>query len=780
MTPKLRIHAHSRRLLAVTTALCLVLGSTAPALAAEPIGDGVAPTYDEAYYATVDYYGNLTDGSVVKSYILNGANTLTDHGTYDEVVNLTDSTAPTVAGGVTTFRFDGEDAPSHFYFEGKTAAPFETLPWTITIHYTLNGVPTKAEDLAGKTGVVEIFLDIVPNDSASPYAKNNYTLEAMAIFNQDDILSLEAPGAQVQLIGNLRAVLFLALPGEEQHFSIRVGAEDFSFGGMTFLMVPATLSQLEQFAELSDRKDELEEDYHKLSDSLDTLLDAFGDMEGSLYATAKGLDQLNQARSTISAGKGSIYEGVDLLRGDLTGIAALLDPVAEQVQAASQAVTDSKAVLNTMTDTALSLKDQLADLEEDLEDLEDSDDVQRLLEDAAGMESSLNKLKSALNSLKGIQGGSSVNVRETLQQVNAFHDAYEEEDFTAFLADMLYLGGKAATPEEAAATAEMIAPLSQIPQLPEDDENYAVWVSVQQQYALFQAKGAMDFETFCAQVTGDAKLAAQMDYLWELQQGDDAPALDILLDSMDQIMGDVGQTTSDVNDALGKIAGPTATVVGQLADLCGELDGLTDLLDTAGNLSATLRRSSEKLRDILDSTDELRTVLNDYEPKAQETLKTLEDLSVTAAATVRDSEKLVGDTEALMKASGAQLDSGTKQTLEGMAAALRQAAKSLSTTNDVKDAKSSISSIIEDTWNEHTGEVDNLLNMDATAAPESLTSSENPAPTSIQVVIRSQEIKAEEPEETEAEKTAAQTTTFWGRVAQMFRDFWAAITGLFR
>ena len=234
MTPKKRIHSHSRRLLAVTTALCLVLGSTAPALAAEPIGSGVAPTYDEAYYATVDYYGNLTDGSVVKSYILNGADTLTDHGTYDEVVNLTDGTAPTVAGGVTTFRFDKADAPSHFYFEGKTAAPFETLPWTISIHYTLNGVPTEAQDLAGKTGVVEIFLDIVPNDSASPYAKNNYTLEAMAIFNQDDILSLEAPGAQVQLIGNLRAVLFLALPGEEQHFSIRVGAEDFSFGGMTF------------------------------------------------------------------------------------------------------------------------------------------------------------------------------------------------------------------------------------------------------------------------------------------------------------------------------------------------------------------------------------------------------------------------------------------------------------------------------------------------------------------------------------------------------------------
>lgn len=42
----------------------MVLGS----IPAAAIGDGVTATYDEAYYAMTDYYGNLTDGSVVKSY----------------------------------------------------------------------------------------------------------------------------------------------------------------------------------------------------------------------------------------------------------------------------------------------------------------------------------------------------------------------------------------------------------------------------------------------------------------------------------------------------------------------------------------------------------------------------------------------------------------------------------------------------------------------------------------------------------------------------------------
>ena len=747
--------SHSHRPLALATALALAGACVVPAAAAEPIGDGVAPTYDEAYYATLDYYGNLTEGSVVKSYVLNGADTVTDHGTYDQVVNLTDHTEPTVQSGTTTFRFARDSAPTHFYFEGKTAQPFETLPWTLSIHYTLNGVPTRAEDLPGKTGVVEILVDAIPNENASEYAKNNYTLEAMALFNQDDILSLEAPGAQVQLIGNLRAVLFLAFPGEEQHFAIRVGAEDFSFGGMTFLMVPATLSQLEEISKLSDRKDELEEDYHKLSDSLDTLLDAFGGMEGSLYATADGLDQLNQARGTISAGKGTVYDGTDALREDLRGIAALLDPVAEQVEAASKTVTDAKAVLNTMTDTALDLRSQLEDMEDALENLEDSDDVRQLIQDAANMKSSLNKLKSALESIDRIPSvqsplaGQDIDaIRKNLPKVEAMEPGYSGmNSFYEYACEVLWRQ-YAAEPEHS---------------ITEETPGYD-----QYRQAFLDGGGSQA-----------AKGLAAIYDSW----APDPEAFEFLLDhsdTIDDLLDQLNTTTSGVSDAMEKIAGPTAAVVGKLANLCDDMDELTDLLEDAGDLSAAIRHSSKRLRSILGSTDELRTILNDYEPTAQESLKTLEDLSVTAAATVRDSEQLAADAEALLKASGTQLDAGTKQTLSGLAAALRQAARSLSTTNDVKDAKANISSIIEDTWNEHTGDIDNLLNMDANAVAVSLTSPDNPAPQSIQVVIRTQEIKAEEEETEEAVKAAADNSTFWGRIAQMFKDFWAAITGIFR
>ena len=121
-------------------AALMALGS----IPAAAIDDGVTATYDEAYYAMTDYYGNLTDGSVVKSYRTNGIATVTDYGDYDEVINLTDGTAPSQTGGKTVFQLDESDLPNTFYFEGKTAKPFAQLPWTLSVSYTLNGVPTKA------------------------------------------------------------------------------------------------------------------------------------------------------------------------------------------------------------------------------------------------------------------------------------------------------------------------------------------------------------------------------------------------------------------------------------------------------------------------------------------------------------------------------------------------------------------------------------------------------------------------------------------------------------
>lgn len=958
----------------------MVLGS----IPAAAIGDGVTATYDEAYYAMTDYYGNLTDGSVVKSYRTNGIATLTDYGDYDEIINLTDGTVPARNGGMTTFRLDEKTLPGTFYFEGKTTKPFQQLPWTISMSYTLNGVPTKAEDLAGQAGVVEIRLDIVPNERASEYARNNYTLEAMAIFNQDDILSLEAPGAQVQLIGNLRAVLFLGLPGEECHYTIRVGSEDFAFGGMTFLMVPATLSQLEEIAKLSERKDNLEDNYNKLSGSIDSLLDAMTAMTGSLNASANGLEQLNKARGIFSDGKGVIYSGTDALREDLFNLADVLEPVEGQIETLSKTISDSKSTLRSMTNTVSDLKGDLKDVESALRDLEDgTGDARKVFSALGSLRKSLKALQEALGgTVKDTSGKLDETIDKnqnvgstTVNQVKEAHSAYVEKDRKTFYQDLLKLKGTdtaeaAATVRKIMATRQELSnlktTLAQVeatrqqlqerleqtqqkdPELnspeakrlqagiAECDENIAKIKAGIQQYeagleasganrleTAYQAKSQMTFQQFCQQVLGQsAATAKQMNDLWlvyasgkveydkdsptgaetpdqggtlsgellhndpedspekDTSGGDSAPSgdhsdgssektpggsgsestdgtvegsstdtgngsetgdsgaqnppdssnteetgsantgsgdgsakdptdapkppapenpgtetepdaplppsesvggavVDLISGGLDSAMAEIAKLQKSLAGVMNRLKDPTSQVISDLSALCGQIENLSSLLNSAEDLSAAIRHSSADLRDILDDVEDLQDILDDYEPVLQDTLKTVSSLSTSAIKTIRDTQGLISDTEALMKSTGATLNDGTKQTLEGLAAVLRSTAKTMGTAGQIKDAKTSICDIIEDTWDEYTGDVNNLLLMDATADAVSLTDSRNPAPQSIQVLIRTQEITVSDEDEAETETAAAAQTTFWGRVAQMFKDFWAAITGLF-
>ena len=958
----------------------MVLGS----IPAAAIGDGVTATYDEAYYAMTDYYGNLTDGSVVKSYRTNGIATLTDYGDYDEIINLTDGTVPARNGGMTTFRLDEKALPGTFYFEGKTTKPFQQLPWTISMSYTLNGVPTKAEDLAGQAGVVEIHLDIVPNERASEYARNNYTLEAMAIFNQDDILSLEAPGAQVQLIGNLRAVLFLGLPGEECHYTIRVGSEDFAFGGMTFLMVPATLSQLEEIAKLSERKDDLEDNYNKLSGSIDSLLDAMTAMIGSLNASANGLEQLNKARGIFSDGKGVIYSGTDALREDFFNLADVLEPMEGQIETLSKTISDSKSTLRSMTNTVSDLKGDLKDVESALRDLEDgTGDARKVFSALGSLRKSLKALQEALGgTVKDTSGKLDETIDKnqnvgstTVNQVKEAHSAYVEKDRKTFYQNLLELKGTdtaeaAATVRKIMATRQELSnlktTLAQVeatrqqlqerleqtqqkdPELnspeakrlqagiAECDENIAKIKAGIQQYeagleasganrleTAYQAKSQMTFQQFCQQVLGQsAATAKQMNDLWlvyasgkveydkdsptgaetpdqggtlsgellhndpedssekNTSSGDSAPSgdhsdgssektpggngsestdagsgtgdqvssgaqnppdssntdengsentgsgenngenndggsqkdstdapnppdpenpgtetepdaplppsesvggavVDLISGGLDSAMAEIAKLQKSLAGVMNRLKDPTSQVISDLSALCGQIENLSSLLNSAEDLSAAIRHSSADLRDILDDVEDLQDILDDYEPVLQDTLKTVSSLSTSAIKTIRDTQGLISDTEALMKSTGATLDDGTKQTLEGLAAVLRSTAKTMGTAGQIKDAKTSICDIIEDTWDEYTGDVNNLLLMDATAEAVSLTDSRNPSPESIQILIRTQEITMPDEDETEAEAAAEVQTTFWGRVAQMFKDFWAAITGLF-
>ena len=817
--------SHSKKTRALRRVLpCLLAGtlllSSVPVLA---VDDGVEPTYDEAYYAMTDYYGNLTEGSVVKSYTVNGASSLTDYGDYDEIVNLTDDRVPTSAAGGNVFSFDG-DAPEHFYFEGKTAQPFEDLPWTLSVHYTLNGVAAKAEDLAGKTGVVEIQIDAVPNENASEYAKRNYTLEAMALFNQDDILSLEAPGAQVQLIGNLRAVLFLGLPGEECHYTIRVGSNAFSFGGMAFLMVPATLSQLQEIATLSQRKDDLEENYEKLSQGIDALLDSLGGISSGLYSAANGLDQLNAARETLSQNSGTLSWQADAVLGDLNALNSSLATLPGHLDRGKKLLSDTEKDVKALNAALTEARDELEDIQVDVKALKtdlvrisaassaSASDLEALGKKADTLGKHLDKLSAILQAIELRLRGEGVDVdgmtlpqlQDALEQARMLDRIFrsagsgEDLDFQEFAVAVLMVQaaqkGQELTAEDAAAQAQALSDARDavnalVPQVMaqyEKDgvtltEDEAAAIALQQLeakqpgitrtyetareldriYTSLAGDGFLNEKQFFAAVlylqTKDmAQALAQSEILWKLLTGAD----------------NLVSNAQELCDLLGYEKGLSG-------DVAALLRGVSSAIDDLERITVQTKDLRESLTDVLDSVDTIRDRAEKEVPKLQSALTDLKSVTVSLNTTLSDSTAFLGSFRSVLKTAGKQADSGARETLDGLAAALRSTAGSLSKTGQVKDAKDNISGLIEDTWNEFTGENNNLLLMDVTAQAESLTDSRNGAPQSVQVLIRTQEIKETEAEQLDEEQPETESLTLWQRIGKLFQHIGSAITGIF-
>ncbi|MCI9402682.1 MAG: hypothetical protein HFF04_03295 [Oscillospiraceae bacterium] len=886
---------NSKRILSLTMAGAMLLGSLPAASAA-----ALAPSYDEAYYATLDYYGALTDASVVKSYRTNGSSVITDRGGYDEIINLTNTLEPQLDGDTVTFDL-GEDIPEKFYFEGKTTRPFEELPWTVSVSYKHNGAPALAEELGGKSGLFEIDLDVYPNPKASEYLRHNLVLTAATAFNDDEIVSLEAPGAEVQLIGNLRAVLFAVLPGEEQHFAIRVGSEDFSFPGLVLLAVPATLQQIEKVSELREAKEEVEDAYHTLDNSLDVILSSLDGMSGSLAEAANGLDRLNQARGTISQGKGEVYDSLDAalaaagpmtdsmapmgdhlatLQGTLTQVKTQLDSMSANLTDLRPTIEENETILKSMKTNLSQLQKLLSGVGDDLDSIQWV--TEDLGEDLGKLARSVDQLGNCLGSLKGLQdqlnqletaanGDLAINIngtqmtvtqlQNTVAQADQLHDAYEAKlaaggvpastTFQAYLtAALMTPAGGGLSAEAAQAQAAEINTLYTAYQgalaggsIPAETTFQAFAAgyfqgegmpaeAAQAQAAqlaalrgMYESDTAKDgipegttFEAFAAAYFQTAQggslsaeqaqaQAAQLVALWTYAQTDEYKKQMESIQSLQALLDQNNMTLEELKKLVNTVDTQTKPLITGLSALCsalgsngvsGDLQQLCNVLEEAiddgdryynslprlatnlGSAAALALKLNGNLDTALAQVGELTAIMDQNDPELQQSLTDARTFLDSASESISALVNSASSAEKLLKNSGPSLDAGTRQALTGLADVLRRSTTGLGETGNIRSAKTDVSDLIEEEWNSHTGESDNLLLIDAGAKPQSMTSSRNSTPNSVQYVMRTQEIKAEqEPSSGSEASTVQEKTTFWGRIKAMFRDLWNAITSIF-
>ena len=736
-----------------------VSGTLAAVMAASAgiasFGAAGVPVCDEAMYVTMDPYGGISEASVVKSYELHGAREITDRGTYQAVHNMTGMEEPEVDGDTVIFRLLEEPENDRFYFEGRMEPEevSETLPWDVAVSYRLNGVERRLEELAHEKGVLKISIDAVPNTGTSEYFRNNMTMEIAAVVDMDQNLSVEAPGAQIQSIGSMKTVLFMVMPGEEQHFELEIGSNDLEFSGLLFLMAPVTISQLERLEDLRKARDTVKDSADAIGDSLDVVLDSLDGLQGGLGSTVEGLGQLDRSRQILSDAKGGIYVDADQALALLKELSDRGIPFPAYVEEARKALEDMNGELNSMNTSVQALDDQLESLGYGLKhvtmDLNDTADLfYDTRHDVGDLEDGLARLRKDLEELKEKKEAVRKRVAELKKVIARLKELQEQIQGHG---DVLGIS---------------------------DQEREELMEQLSGFCGGFADEGWEKYEAITA--SGSDAVGDALGDLAGVGTEIAGKGLSRLIGAMEALVG-AAEKPSRLESMIGSVTQSISTLEHIIYRVHRDGESLENVLSDTGDVADTLRHTAATGQSLVEHVDRLTGILNTYHGTASSSLK---DTGLLIDSAVRGTDAmhtLLSNVEESLKKAGEPLDAGTKKTIEGLSSALSAALSGLSETGVIRDAKNTVEDLADEKWEEYTGEDMTILNADIHAEKVSFTSGENPEPQSLQIILRTEGTK-----ETEEDSVPAMSEDFQAE-GNIFQRLWSilvriaeAVAGVFR
>ena len=143
---------------------------------------------EETIYATLASDGSLKSMYAVNSF--NGGN-ITDYGNYENVKMLNTEDPIKQNGDTVTFSSSAEKV----YYQGDLEN--RPLPWNISIQYLLDGKKYTADEIAGKSGHLEVRFKVEKNEDCTGSFYDNYALQASFTLDTEQCSDISAPDATI-------------------------------------------------------------------------------------------------------------------------------------------------------------------------------------------------------------------------------------------------------------------------------------------------------------------------------------------------------------------------------------------------------------------------------------------------------------------------------------------------------------------------------------------------------------------------------------------------------
>jgi len=745
-------------------ALALTLLATATADAAAP-----AVESDETVYINLDYYGVPTDTRIVKGVSLNGHTEFTDYGNYDSVYNMSSFDEPDLTTPGETHWTISDNSLQRFYYEclPQSEEPL-TLPWNFDVSYKLNGVPVTAEECAGAKGLVEITLKAVPNRLASAYYRNNMMLICATGIDMSESLSIDAPGAQIQSFGTYKLVVFMGLPGEESTFTVRIGSDSFESMGMIICMAPATLSSLDILADVKDVKDRV---------------DASGD---ALYAGLTGvLNTLDSMKSGVDTLSGGI-QGINDVRQKLITSRGELDPKTDEALEALEALAgESESLIPTLTQ----MKGTISSLNTTATGMLDT--VKQTSLDITEYENLLVQLYSNLDELQSFFG----DTQDYIDAMRDFRDDFEgfRDETKDFMSDVREKTGDFSYSDELiqfsgnleqvrkdlqdlGAASDMLSDSMKVLELAMD----TMGVDIPTIPGGIVEGVINDLDTLQSALSS---VSANTGYLLEAVAGATDPnsgISDMLLtgQTISENMDDIIGTADELWDELMVLTQSAETLEAPEFEALDEYENLPYKFAQDGQRVSELAVGTmESINRVLGELPALSSELTDITSLSTETIDKANSLTTSVSKTLDSTAKALEQAKTTLRSVREQADASTQQSVDGLLDVLQKAVQS-NNTGSIQNAADSIHEAIDDAQVDLEDDT-NVLNIDSNAKLESVTSTLNPSPTSLQFIMRTKEISLEDVEDEAENDGEAEDVGVIARIKNIFTKLFEAITSVF-
>lgn len=470
-------------------------------------------------------------------------------------------------------------------------------------------------------------------------------------------------------------------------------------------------------------------------------------------ATLSSLDILSDMRDIkdrLGSSGDSLYEGLssmlDSMQSMKSGLGALSSGISGINSVRKQLIAD-RGTIDPQIDAALSSLETLAG------------QTDSLIPELNSMKTTLTTLSATINSMLDT-------VQSTTEDINGYQQLLKDLDTTLgnlddFVSDLQNASGD---------------DLLRIRQLQTDLENLKQDTKTLQTHlsTLREKADALSSQISALQVILDGSELSEPLY----------SLLSSLLSSASGSLSAIKQSIraledilTDTNGLLGT-ADSTLNGLDQITNVLDNYDGIPqDLIGEGKDLTVLADQTLERVHQLIADIPALSASLDQITETTNTAADKCSDLMVALTKTLTSANDLLQSATDNLRAIRDKSDASLQTSLDGLIDVLNRASSS-SSSSDLQNANDSIHSAINDAEKD-LEEDTNVLNIDAEAELQSVTSSQNPTPSSLQFILRTQEISTPADSDTASSDESDDDQGVLSRIINIFKKLFSAVYGVF-